>query len=63
MFSCESGTGTTAAYLQAMPVSLHKQPATTNPRLWVTGALGAIAVAATAAAVRRRSNADMGVQA
>jgi hypothetical protein len=62
-FSGEPATGTTAAHLQAMPGSLHKPPATTNPRLWVTGALGAMAVAATAASVRRRGSADMGVQA
>jgi hypothetical protein len=31
-----------------MPLSFQKQPATTNPRLWVTGALGALAAATTA---------------
>jgi CubicO group peptidase (beta-lactamase class C family) len=53
VFSREPGTGTTAAHLDLMPLSLHKQPATTNPRRWVTGALGALAVATTATAIRR----------
>jgi CubicO group peptidase (beta-lactamase class C family) len=54
VFSGEPGTGTTAAHLELMPLSLHKQPATTNPRRWATGALGALAVATTATAARRR---------
>jgi hypothetical protein len=37
-----------------MPISLQKQPATKHPRLWATGAVGALGVAATATAVRRR---------
>ena len=36
------------------PISLQKQPATKHPRLWATGAVGALGVAATATAVRRR---------
>ncbi|MGE5292732.1 MAG: serine hydrolase domain-containing protein [Micromonosporaceae bacterium] len=55
VFSQEPGVGTTALHLDLMPVSLHRQPATRNPRLWLTGALGALAVAATATAVRRLS--------
>jgi hypothetical protein len=43
----------TAAHLELMPLSFHKQPATTNPRRWATGTLGALA-AATATAARRR---------
>ena len=35
------------------PLSFDKQPATTNPRYWVTSALGAVAAASTANAVRR----------
>ena len=35
------------------PLSFDKQPATTNPRYWVSSALGAVAAAATANAVRR----------
>jgi CubicO group peptidase (beta-lactamase class C family) len=54
VFSHEPGTGTTAAHLDLMPLSLHKQPATTNPRRWATGTLGALAVATTATAARRR---------
>jgi hypothetical protein len=51
VFSHEATTGTTAVHLDVFPMSAHKQPASTNPRRWVTGAL---AVAATAIAARRR---------
>ncbi len=54
IFSGERGAGTTAVHLDFGPLSFQKQPASKNPRLWATGALGALAVAATAAAVRRR---------
>jgi hypothetical protein len=53
IFSREPGVGTTAVHLDFAPLSFEKQTATQNPRRWVTGALGALAVAATAAAVRR----------
>jgi len=52
VFSREPRTGITAAYLDLMSLSLHKQPATTNPRWWLTGTLGGLA-AATATAVWR----------
>lgn len=48
--------GTMRVHLDLMPLSLQKQPTKANPRLWITGGLGALAAAATAAAVRRRSN-------
>ncbi len=51
VFSREPGVGTTAVHLE-LPMSLEKRPASENPRLWITGAL---AVAATAIAVRRRT--------
>jgi hypothetical protein len=47
--------GTTALHIDFFPPSLQKRPATTNPRRWVTGVLGALAVATTATAVRRLS--------
>jgi CubicO group peptidase (beta-lactamase class C family) len=47
------GVGTTAVHLDLYPMSLRRQPASRNPRYWVTGALGAAAAAATAVAVRR----------
>ncbi|TMR89365.1 serine hydrolase domain-containing protein [Nonomuraea basaltis] len=50
VFSREPGAGTTAVHLDVMPLSLQKQPAATNPRRWLTGAL---AVATTAIAIRR----------
>jgi hypothetical protein len=55
VFSQEPGKGTTALHIDFFPPSLQKRLATTNPRRWITGALGALAVAITAAAVRRRS--------
>jgi len=51
ILSREPGAGTTAVHLDLVPMSLQKRPATSNPRLWLNGAL---AVAATAIAVRRR---------
>lgn len=41
LFSREPGTGTTAVHLDVMPMTLYKQPARTNPRLWATGAIAA----------------------
>lgn len=54
IFSREPGVGTTALHLDSALMSVHKQPAIKNPRLWINGALGAFAVATTATAVRRR---------
>jgi CubicO group peptidase (beta-lactamase class C family) len=51
VFSHEATTGTTAVHLDVFPMSAHRQPASTNPRRWVTGAL---AVATTAIAARWR---------
>jgi CubicO group peptidase (beta-lactamase class C family) len=53
VFSQEPGLGTTALHLDFAPLSFHKQPATKNPTRWATGVLGAVAVAATATAIRR----------
>jgi hypothetical protein len=55
VFGQEPGKGTTALHIDFFPPSLQKRPATTHPRRWVTGALGALAVATTATAARRRS--------
>ncbi len=44
VFSREPGAGTRAVHLDLVPMSLQKRPATSNPRLWLNGAL---AVAAT----------------
>ena len=54
VFSREPGVGTTAVHLDFAPLSFEKQPPTKNPRLWATGALGALTTAASAMAVRRR---------
>lgn len=53
IFSREPGVGTTAVHLDFGPLSFQKQPAIKNPRLWITGALGALAVATAATAIRR----------
>ena len=61
-FSRASDAGPMAVHLEApMPLSLHKQPSATNPRRWTQGALGALAVAGTATAVRRRRRPHEGV--
>jgi CubicO group peptidase (beta-lactamase class C family) len=62
IFSRERGVGTTAVHLDFGPLSFQKQPAIKNPRLWITGALGALTVASTATAVRRRHGSYKGVQ-
>jgi hypothetical protein len=57
VFSREAGGGATAVHFDAGPLSFQKQPAATNPRPWVTAALGAVAVATATAAVRQRHRA------
>ena len=54
-FSQEAGMGTTALHLDFGPMSFQKQPAITNPRRWVSGALGALAAAAAVTVILRRS--------
>jgi CubicO group peptidase (beta-lactamase class C family) len=63
VFSREPGTRTTRIHTDMFPLSLQKQPARQNPRYWVTAALGAATVTATATAVRRRNSHDKGMQA
>jgi hypothetical protein len=53
VFGQERGTGTTSVHLDVMPVSLRKEPAATNPRVWATRAIGALAMTGAAIAVRR----------
>jgi CubicO group peptidase (beta-lactamase class C family) len=53
VFSREPQTGATALHLEMMPLSLEKQPAATNPRVWTTGLLGAFGAATAATALRR----------
>ena len=61
IFSQEGGVGTTAVHFDFGPMSFQKQPASTNPRLWVTGALGALAVAAIVTSAWRRRRPYKGV--
>jgi CubicO group peptidase (beta-lactamase class C family) len=55
VFSRSPHAGVTAFHLDLdiAPLSFDRQPATKDPRYWVTGALGAVAAATTANAVRR----------
>ena len=63
IFSRAPGVGTTAVHLDVGPLSFQKQPASKNPRLWATGVLGALAVAAAATTFRRpRSRPDKVVE-
>jgi hypothetical protein len=55
VFSRDPGTGATALHLDFQPLSLHKQPARTNPRVWITRGIGALGVIAAAGAARRHS--------
>ena len=57
VFDHEVGVGTTVVHtdLGSQPLSLFKRAATKNPRLWATGALSALAVAAVTATAIRRS--------
>ena len=55
VFSGDSETGMTAVHLDLLPMSARKQPASTNPRLWVTGAM-AIGTAAIAARRLRQAS-------
>ena len=56
VFGHEAGVGTKAMHtdLGSQPVSLYKRPAARIPRLPVTGALGALAMAGAVTGVRRR---------
>jgi len=61
IFSKEPGMGTAAVHLDFGPLSFQKQSGTTNPRRWATGALTALAVATTGAAIRRYGRPYQGV--
>jgi hypothetical protein len=50
----DMATATLHVELPGMPMSFQKQPATRDPRMWAKGALGALGIAAAAAAIRRR---------
>src|SRR6185312_14624251 len=56
VFGHDAGVGTSVVHtdLGSQPVSLDKQPAARIPRLPVTGALSALAVAGAVTAIRRR---------
>lgn len=54
VFSRDARGATARVHVDMLPLWLEKQPAITNPRLWVTGTVGALAVATTAIAVGRR---------
>jgi CubicO group peptidase (beta-lactamase class C family) len=64
VFSRAPEVGTTAVHLDLgfAPLSFDKQPATNNPRPWATGALGAVAAATMATAIRRRRRLSKGMQ-
>jgi CubicO group peptidase (beta-lactamase class C family) len=53
VFSRDPGGGTMCLALEMMPLSLRRQPAMTNPRLWATGALGALGASTAAIAIRQ----------
>jgi len=55
VFSREPDLGVTAVHLDLLPLSAYKQPALTNPRLWVTGALATGTAAIVARGLRAAS--------
>jgi hypothetical protein len=55
VFDRGAGEATTRLHLDLMPLTLDKRSGSSNPRRWLVGALGAVAVATTARAVRRRT--------
>jgi hypothetical protein len=61
VFSRKPGEGTSAVHFDLYPLSLQKQSATQNPKLWVTSALGALAGATAMTAMRRRRRQHTGV--
>jgi CubicO group peptidase (beta-lactamase class C family) len=61
IFSREPGVGTTAVHVDFAPLSFEKQPAAKNPRPWITGALGALTVAATSTAILRHNGPSKGM--
>jgi hypothetical protein len=54
-------SGTTRVHFDLLPLSLERQPTSKNRRLWISGALGALAVAMTAVAVGRLRRARKGM--
>jgi hypothetical protein len=54
VFGRDPGTARMRVQLELYPLALQQQPASTNPRLWGTGALGGVALGSTAVAVARR---------
>jgi CubicO group peptidase (beta-lactamase class C family) len=54
VFSRDPKAGTTSIHLDLAPLSLHKQAAMKNPRWRAAGVVGALGVATTAIAARRR---------
>ncbi len=53
VFSRDPATGTTRIHTDFVPLSLRKQPASQNPRPWITAALGGLAAVTAAGAARR----------
>jgi CubicO group peptidase (beta-lactamase class C family) len=55
VFSRDARGGAARIHIDVVPLRLEKQPANTNPRMWTTRALGALALAAAVTAVGRRA--------
>jgi hypothetical protein len=53
VFDREASEATTRLHLDLMPLTLSKRSGVSNPRRWLVGALGAVAVATTARGLRR----------
>ena len=61
VFSRDTSGAATGMHIDVLPLRLEKQPAIKNPRVWITGGLGALAaVTAASAVVRRRTTCTSG---
>lgn len=54
VFGSEPRSGAMRLHLDVMPMSLEKRPASRNPRRWITGVLGLVAVVGAAIVIGRR---------
>jgi CubicO group peptidase (beta-lactamase class C family) len=54
VFAQDGAGATDRLCVDIMPLTFHKQPATTNPRMWAVGVVGTLGAAATARAVLGR---------
>lgn len=60
VFSRTAGGAATRIHIDVLPLRLEKQPEFKNPRVWITGGLGALAAVTAASAIGRRRTTSTG---